>query len=133
MNLIDELKANNYALIASNGYYSTDSGIKPIISKLNDDLHYFKDLSVADKIVGKASAMLLALSGAKEVKTIVLSKSGKDILDKYKIAYTYEQLVDYIVNRKGDGMCPMEETVKDIDDLDLAYIKLNERIIKMQI
>lgn len=133
MNLIDELKANNYALIASNGYHSIESGIKPIINKLNDDICYFKGLTVADKIVGKASAMLLVLSGVKEVNAVVLSKAGKSILDKHNIEYTYEELSEYIINRKGDGMCPMEETVKDIDDLDLAYIKLNERIIKMQI
>lgn len=133
MNLIDELKANNYALIASNGYYSTNRGIKPIIDMLNNDIDYFKGLSVADKIVGKASAMLLVLSGIKEVNAIVLSKAGKSILDKYNIEYTYEELTEYIVNRKGDGMCPMEETVKEIDDLALAYEKLNEKIKKMQI
>lgn len=133
MNLIDELKANNYALIASNGYHSIESGIKPIINKLNDDICYFKGLTVADKIVGKASAMLLVLSGVKEVNAVVLSKAGKSILDKHNIEYTYEELSEYIINRKGDGMCPMEETVKDIDDLGLAYTKLKEKIKKMQI
>lgn len=133
MNLIDELRVNNYALIASNGYHSNDSGIKPIISKLNDNLYYFKGLCVADKIVGKASAMLLVLSGVKEVNAVVLSKAGKSILDKYNIEYSYEELTEYIVNRKGDGMCPMEETVKDIEDLDLAYTELKEKIKKMQI
>ena len=131
MNLIEKLKQNNYSLVASNGYYSCDSGIKPIINKMNEDIHYFKDLEIADKIVGKASSMLLILSGIKKVNALVLSKQAKNILDKYNIEYTYEQLVEYIINRKKDGMCPMEETVKDIDDLNEAFIALNKKIITM--
>jgi hypothetical protein len=131
MNLIEKLKQNNYSLVASNGYYSCDSGIKPIINKMNEDIHYFKDLEIADKIVGKASSMLLILSGIKKINAIVLSKQAKNILDKYNIEYTYEQLVEYIINRKKDGMCPMEETVKDIDDLNEAFIALNKKIIAL--
>lgn len=131
MNLIEKLKQNNYSLVASNGYYSYDSGIKPIINKMNEDIRYFKDLEIADKIVGKASSMLLILSGIKKINAIVLSKQAKNILDKYNIEYTYEQLVEYIINRKKDGMCPMEETVKDIDDLNEAFIALNKKIIAL--
>lgn len=131
MNLIEKLKQNNYSLVASNGYYSCDSGIKPIINKMNEDIHYFKDLEIADKIVGKASSMLLILSGIKKINALVLSKQAKNILDKYNIEYTYEQLVEYIINRKKDGMCPMEETVKDIDDLNEAFIALNKKIIAL--
>ncbi len=131
MNLIEELKQNNYSLVASNGYYSYDSGIKPIINKMNEDIHYFKELEIADKIVGKASSMLLILSGIKKINALVLSRQAKNILDKYNIEYTYEELVEYIINRKKDGMCPMEETVKDIDDLNEAFIALNKKIITM--
>lgn len=132
MNLLDELKTNNYAIIASNGYHSFDSGIKPVINRLNENIDYFKGLTVADKIIGKASAMLLTLSGVKEIYCVVLSVAGKNILDKYEITYHYDQLVDYIVNRKGDGMCPMEETVKDIDDLNEAYKALNNKVMSLK-
>jgi len=122
------LLENNYSIIASNGYYSKDSGIKPVIFKINEKKDYFKGLEVADKIIGKASAMLLVLSGVKKIEAIVLSKAGKAILDKYQIEYTYEELVEYIINRKGDGMCPMEICVKDIEDLEEAYIALNNKV-----
>lgn len=128
MILKDILHEKNCSIVASNGYVSFDNGIKPVISKLNEDLHFFNGLSVADKIVGKASAMLLTLSGVNEVYAEILSVSGKEIFEKYGIKYEYGQLVDYIVNRKGDGMCPMEETVKDINDLHEAYEALNRKI-----
>lgn len=131
MDLLSELKNKGYALISSNGYYSYENGIKPIINKLNEDKMFFKDLIVADKIVGKASAMLLTLSGVKEVYAQVMSISGKNILEQNNIVFHYETLTDYIINRKGDDMCPMEKTVLEIDDLEKAYIALNNKVLEM--
>ena len=128
MSLLEQLKRNNYAIIASNGYYSYDTGIKPVINRINEDINYFKGLIVADKIIGKASAMLLVLSQVKEIYCVVLSESGKELLDKYGVAYHYENLVPYIINRLGDDMCPMEKTVKDIDDLNEALLALNNKL-----
>lgn len=128
MELLNKLKQGNYAIIASNGYSSYDNGIRPVIDRINEDLSFFKDLIVADKIIGKASAMLLCLSGVKEVYCVVLSKAGESILKEYNVTYHYENLVDYIVNRKGDGMCPMEKTVENINDLNEAYEALNRKI-----
>ena len=128
MILKDELLKNNYSIIASNGYYSFDAGILPVLSKVNEDKDFFKGLSVADRVIGKASASLLAYSGVKQVYALVLSKAGQEVLEKYHIEYQYDELVDYIVNRKGDGMCPMEMTVKDIDDLEQAFIALKNKV-----
>ena len=113
MNLLDELKDKNYAIIASNGYYSYDDGIKPVINRINENIHYFEGLEVADKIIGKASAMLFCLSKVKEVYCLVLSKAGKEALEKHSIKYHYEELVEYIINRNGDDMCPMEKAIKN--------------------
>lgn len=132
MSLLEKLKENNYAIIASNGYYSYDTGIKPVISKINEDIDYFKGLTVADKIIGKASAMLLVLSKVREVYCVVLSESGKELLEKYGVIYHYENLVPYIINRKGDDMCPMEKTVKDIEDLNEALIALNNKLSSLK-
>ena len=125
MNLLDTLKLNNYSILATNGYFSKDRGIKPILMKLDENLAYFKDLEVADKVIGKASAMLLTKSGVKKIYAIVLSNNAKQILDKYQIKYEYELLVDKIYNRNKTDICPMEKLVKDIDDLDEAYLVLS--------
>ena len=109
---------------------STLSGIKPLINFLNEG----KDLSgysLADKIVGKAQAMLAVKAGIAEIYTKVLSKAGKDILDKYHIPYTYDVLTEQIINRKGTDICPMEKVVKDIDDIEKAYNALKEKVLAM--
>ena len=126
--LKDILLEKNCSIVASNGYVSFDSGIKPLIDKLEEDIYYFKGLEVADKIVGKAAAMLFALSGVKKVYAHVLSEAGEKILKENNIEYEYGQLVNYIINRKGDGMCPMEMTVKDIDDINEAFLALKNKI-----
>ena len=128
MMLKDLLLQENCSIVASNGYVSFASGIKPLIEKLNEDLYYFKDLEVADKVVGKAAAMLFVLSGVKKVYAHVLSKAGEKILIENNIEYEYGQLVENIINRSGDDICPMEKTVKDIDDYNEAYIALKNKI-----
>ncbi len=128
MELLEELKKNGYSILTSDGYFSYDSGIKPVLFRVNDDRYFFRGKIVADKIIGKASAMLMCLSGVKEVYTVVLSKSGQKIFEDNGVPYHYEQLVEYIVNRKGDGLCPMEMTVKDVDDYELAYELLKKKV-----
>lgn len=106
---------------------STLSGIKPLIYFLNEG----KDLSgfsIADKIVGKAQAMLCVKAGIVEVYAKVLSKSGQSILDKYNIPYTCDVLTEQIINRKGDDICPMEKIVNNINDIEEAYIALKEKV-----
>lgn len=106
------------------------SGVKPLIGFINDGVN-LNGYSLADKIVGKAQAMLSVKAGIVEVYAKVMSKAGAKILDKYNIPYSYETLVDEIINRKGDDICPMEKTVKDIDDLDEAYKALKEKVLTL--
>lgn len=127
MNILKELKEHNYSLLASNGYCSFDRGIKPIIDKLDENVDYFKGLEVADKVVGKASSVLLGLSGVKKISCITLSMPAKKVLESLRIAYEYEILTDVIVNHKGDDICPMEKAILDIDDLSEAYKILCEK------
>lgn len=128
MEIKDILIDNDYSIYASNGYYSKDNGIKPVLFRINENKFFFEGLEVVDKIIGKASAMLLTYSKVKKVHALVLSEAGKQIFEEYNIEYSYDELVPYIINRKGDGMCPMEITVKDINDLEKAYIALNDKV-----
>ena len=77
-------------------------------------LYYFEDAIVVDKVIGKATAMLLILSKVKYIYAYVLSEKAKEILEYYHISYDCEKVVPYIINRTHDGMCPMEKTVYDL-------------------
>ena len=88
--------------------------------------------SAADKAVGKAAAMLFVLLGVSEIYAAIMSRSAKKILDEYGIKYSCGEEVEYIINRKKDGMCPMEKAVMDIDDPAEAPKKIKETIEKMR-
>lgn len=94
---------------------STKRGITPLVEWLTTEFD-IKGFSAADKIVGKAAALLFVMGGLKEVYAPVMSKAAVDILSRHGIYTEYKTLVKTIINRNGTGPCPMEQAVSDIDD-----------------
>ena len=134
--LQEKLNKENYTLIADkNGEYYTSysRGIAPILDPMKDDQSFFKDAIVVDKVIGKATAMLLILSGVEFSYAYVLSQKAMEILEQYHVPFDYRKLVDYIENRDQTGMCPMEATVYDINDLNEAFeaLILKQQALKM--
>lgn len=124
MKAVEILKKHNYTCVALKDdfeYHSKKTGISPLLDPMLEDELYFKDMKIADKVIGKSAAMLLIKSQVKHIYAVVLSEHAKKILDVYGIPYNYEKLVPYIVNRTKDGMCPMEQTVLDMTDLNQAF------------
>jgi hypothetical protein len=71
-------------------------------------------LLLQDKIIGKAAALLIHRLRFRTVKTAVLSRVGEAVLQRYGIAYTYEERVDRI-------HCQTEELLADVEDPEEAY------------
>lgn len=105
-------------------------GIRPMLDYIaqNVDLSGY---SVADIVVGKAVATLFVYSKITTVYARVLSKSALDYLVNHEIYVEYDTIVDNISNRAGDGICPMELCVADIDDAKEAYIALKNKVAQM--
>ncbi len=93
----------------------------------------FKNGAAADKIVGKAAAYLFVLLGIKSVYAEVISESAISVLEEYKIEYKYNILTKYIVNRRGDGMCPMEIAVKNATSPQEAFDCLFKELNKIKL
>lgn len=91
-----------------------------------------KNAFVADKIVGKAAAMIFTLGGVKGCYGENVSESAVLWLKKHNIPLTYTNCSEYIINRTGDGLCPMEETVLDICDAKDALIALKSKITELK-
>ncbi len=87
---------------------------------------------VADTIIGKAAAMIFSLAGVKECYGRTVSRAGLEWLEKSNIPVTYDECTEIIQNRKGDGMCPMESTVKDISDEKEAVSALKNKIKELR-
>lgn len=91
-----------------------------------------KDYSAADKIVGKAAAMLYVLLGVSEVYAQVMSESAQYTLARHGILPICDTSVKQIINRTGSDICPMEATVENINDPVDAFAALKTRIAAMQ-
>lgn len=83
---------------------------------------------IADKVVGKAAAFLIIALEVQEVFAQVISKPAADVLQEYHIPFSYQTMTDYIVNRAGDGMCPMEQKVWDAKTPAQALALLRESV-----
>ena len=103
------------------------SGIRPLLEILNSKTDY-SGFFVADKIVGKAAALLFIKMKAAAVYGSVLSEAAGKVLTENNIPYSFGLYVKEIINRKGDGICPMEKAVGDADDPDTAYEILNAAV-----
>lgn len=90
------------------------SGVKPVLEL--EAKGGLKDALVVDKIVGRAAASAMIVGGAKKVVGLVMSEGAKKLLETYGIAAEAKELVPQIINRAGNGQCPMEEKVKDESD-----------------
>ena len=101
-------------------------GIRPLLDliKQGENLH---GACAADRIVGKAAAMLYVLMGVKGVFAEVISESGLAVLKKYGVCVEYATLTPNIESRDGIGLCPMEQTVLTIDEPSAAYVALAKK------
>lgn len=124
-------EATCVAVLSDKIYLSTKAGISPMMGWIADGVK-FEDFSVADKIVGKAAAMLFVLAKISNVHAKVISKAGLEFLQSHNIAVSYDVLTEKIINRAGTGICPMEEVVQTIDDPQQAYLKLKEKLDSMK-
>ncbi len=107
---------------------SDEMGIKPLMKELRIEKCAFAHGVIADKVVGKAAALMAVLGGAKAVYGQVLSESAEKILQMYQIEYAYDEKVPYIANRTKTGQCPLEESVISVDDPEKAFEVLEETI-----
>ena len=94
-------------------YKSTDSGIKPLLFAYQNNLEELEGASVADKVIGKAAALLLIDGKIKELYAELISDGAMEVLNKTEIKVTYGKKVEKILNRDQTDLCPMEKLAQD--------------------
>lgn len=82
-------------------------------------------LTIMDKIVGRAAALLQVKFGLKTVKAVMMSEFSKQVFDHFNIVYEYENLVPRIE-------CRTEEMLKNELDPEIAYFILKNLANKNQ-
>ena len=127
----DALRRGDYSLvIVRDGriiYASRSHGIGGILQAIEELDNRIKGASVADRVIGKAAALLLAYSKVKDAYALVISRSGLETLRSHGIQVDYESLVPKILDRSGRGICPFEKLTLEIDSPRLGFEVLRRR------
>lgn len=112
-------------------YRSTDRGVAPLLRFLDsgEDTCGF---SAADKVVGKAAALLYCLLGVRRVHGNVMSLAAVQVLRKNGIEAYWDRLAENIRNRSNTGLCPMEEATLSIDEPDDALSVIRVTLLRLQ-
>lgn len=110
---------------------SAERGVAPML-RLLDGGADLRGFAAADKVVGKAAAMLFVLAGVSSLCAEVISRPAAELLTDMGLEFSYSEITDMIINRKGDGQCPMELAVMDITDPKEGYLAIKKRLDELR-
>jgi hypothetical protein len=101
------------------------SGFLEAVEKFGDKL---EGASVADRVAGKAIALLCVYAKVKAVYAITLSKRAKAVFENHAIYHEQDNLVESILDVNKVGICPFEKLVTEISD----PVEAHERLKALQ-
>ncbi len=111
--LIAEKDATLVAVRGDDIHVCRERGVKPLLKMIKSGCS-LRGYAVADKVVGKAPALLYAVLGPDAVFSPVMSWTGRAVLLASGIATSYDTLVRHIQNRAKSGQCPMDSSVEGV-------------------
>ncbi|MFI3287119.1 MAG: DUF1893 domain-containing protein [Rikenellaceae bacterium] len=95
-------------------------GIEDIYTLYTNETEFLRGAILSDKVIGIGAAAVMISAGVKEAYAEVLSTRAQELFLASGTAVSYGVLVPHIINRKGNGRCPLEvrcdgcTTIEDI-------------------
>lgn len=124
------LESGGYTCVISAGgevHTSTLRGVAPILALIEDGVE-LRGGCAADKVIGKAAAMLLVHAGVTSVYGAVMSEAAQEFLLGAGVETSCGELCERIMNRTKDGFCPMEQAVWQLTDPKEALAAVRRRL-----
>lgn len=109
-------------------WHAEEHGIAPVMQLLSKNPELLRDAWIEDRVVGKAAALLFVFGQIKSLHAELISEYAIEVLSGTKIALSYDRMVPYIMNRNKTGACPMEETVRFVNNPEIAYEMLQNKL-----
>ncbi len=117
MRLFDEFLVSRDSLRVYKGskliFASTGDKLLPLMEYINDFCPYHQEVIIFDKMVGNAAALLAVKANCQEVYGPLGSQLAIMTLNKYGVNYHLTEIVPYIKQQNGEGMCPLEKLSMD--------------------
>lgn len=89
--------------------FGTRDGVGELLEIVAEAGDGLRGAALADKIVGKAVAMVAAHAGIGAVYSPLMSEPAVQALQQRGIQVESDHTVAFIQNKRGDGLCPMEQ------------------------
>jgi len=96
----------------------TDRGVRDLLNLLAEQPERLKGAIVADKLIGKAAAAIMAAGGVVEVHTNLICTAGRELLENEGIKVFAREEVPQILNRDRSGQCPFDAQLNEIESID---------------
>ncbi len=109
-------------------FKSRSKGVRPHLEAIDALGERLKGTTMVDKIVGRAAALLILYSGVAEVHAGIISKGGRELLEKGGVRLFYGDETTHIKTVDGRIYCPFEAMVQGINDPTHAYHAIVEKM-----
>ena len=88
--------------------------------------------SVADRVAGKALALLCVYAGIRQIYAEVLSRKAQAVFEDNKIMFEWKEIIDNVLDLNKAGVCPFEKVAADISDPKESYATFKTLLAKMK-
>ena len=113
-------------------FSSSGRGIAPLIEAIDAIGRVnLRGVVTADRVVGKAAALLNLYMGASEVHAGVISDGAKKILSEHGVGYEFLEDTDVVKAKDGVVFCPFEKLVWDVSDPEEAYALIRAKLAEL--
>lgn len=106
-------------------------GVIDLFTLVTEEPEFLRGGMIADRVIGKGAALLLLKAGISEVFAFVISEPALEVLQNNDVKSSYITLQPNIINRTGDGICPVEQLTENITSPDEAYLKIKDFIKRL--
>ena len=124
---------DNSIIVVKNGKIlltKKGEGVRPLLEAIEELRDRMIGTIVGDRILGKASALLLRYSKVSGVYAPQATKTAVAVLIIGGIPVQIDELIPFIQNKAKDGLCPFERMLEGVESPETAYIILKENVLK---
>lgn len=115
-------------------YSSNKSGLKPLIGCVKKYGSKFKGCILYDRVIGLAAARLIVYSKIiSKVISQVSSKTAKELLKKNGIELITKNIVNNILTKNKQSICPMEVKAMEIKNNKSFFLRISKHKTFIQI
>ena len=106
-------------------------GVSPLLRLYDREKTLMQGAVIVDKVIGRAAAAIAISGKASFVHARIMSEDAQRFLQEHGIPASCELKVHRILNRRRNGLCPLEQSVQGIDDPEQALSAMRRKIAEM--